>query len=71
MKPDVHEITISRPGRIEDAKVILQIPDRLMKKLGELQEKSYDPKFSCRTLQFEHGKIEYYPYRYICKVTIE
>ena len=64
-------IRIERPGNIRDKEVLGQIPEDLLKRLGEVTAKDFQMKNAERTLTFEKGTIKYRPYHSVAEVVIK
>ena len=62
---------ITPPKNIKDAEVVAQLPELIVKQLGQQLETGYDLRLSRRDLFFENGTVQYNPYRPTVKVTID
>ena len=66
-----HTFEITPPKNIKDAEVVDQLPDLIVKQLGQQLETGYDLRYSRRDLFYENGTVQYNPYRPTVTVTID
>ena len=66
-----HTFEITPPKNIKDKEVMSQLPELIVKQLGQQLETGYDLRLSRRDLFFENGTVQYNPYRPTVTVSID